>query len=274
MSKIGIVCALYIEAKPFIKFLKLKPIKSLSSLQLFGNDVFELIVTGTSKTASACGTTYLLTKNSDISTVVNIGICGSKKENIGDIFLIKKITDFDTKRNFYPDILIRNQTDFDIKNIITVSTTLSKKDVDDSLIDMESSGFYEAASNFLNADKIQVIKIISDNLDKEKLDSKEIESLINKHIKKIIEYIIQFTENETSCFSKLEETIIINFINKYHLTLTQKRKFKNILWSLKIQTDEDINNILKKYLFDQAKSRKKDLSKMILENMEKNLIQF
>jgi hypothetical protein len=211
---LNVVTALKTEAEPIIKYFKLK-----CKDNIWQNDKINLIITGSGKIKSAVNTALLLNKFP--YKTINFGIAGSETYEISQGFFIHKITDTDTGFEYYPDFFKENSSEL---------FCVSKPEKYYTLVDMESSGFFEAAYKFLSVEKIILYKIVSDS-PKEKINQKIIPSLIEKHIS-VIEELIE-NENEKN-FEDIE-----NYINeakiKMHLTQTQLNELKNRLMYLKIK---------------------------------------
>ena len=198
---LNIITALKIEAKEIINHFKLKQINGI-----YQNDKINLIITGSGKIKSAINTALLLQKYPYKS--VNFGIAGSNKFEVGDGFFIEKIIDEDSKYEYYPDYF---------KNSATLHT-VSKIGKYYELVDMEGSGFFEAAYKFLSVEKIILYKIVSDT-PKEK--PKNIQELIKKHIPILEEMIEEKKEEELE-------------INSEFLTHSMKSELKNLLTYAKL----------------------------------------
>ena len=200
---LNIVTALYEEAKPIIKHFNLKP-----NMQLYQNNYINLTITGSGKIKSAIKTSLLLNRYK--YKTLNIGISGSSKHEINKGFFIHKITDFDTSFNYYPDFFENNS-----EEIVCVS----KIGEYFPLVDMESSGFFEAAYSFLNVDQIILYKIVSDTPEDKNFD---INHLISSHLEVIEELLDEEKDNNIN----LE---IESIINKMTLTHSMKSELITLL---------------------------------------------
>lgn len=93
---IYIACALYDEAVPWIKALKLKKNTAASKFQIFESEAAYLAVTGTGMMNAAVALTYLCTLHmpGKHDIFVNTGVCGAAKEcgAQGSLYLVHKIT--------------------------------------------------------------------------------------------------------------------------------------------------------------------------------------
>jgi hypothetical protein len=146
------------EASPLIEYYKLSGVKT--SFQCYSNEksgVF-LIISGVGKVRSAVATAFALNYNHD-GFIVNFGFCGcSPVQDTGILVIANKITDFDTKKSYYPDILFEHNME---EVELVCVPHVQKKPV--GFIDMESSGFYQAAVSFVKSHETAVIKLTSDH---------------------------------------------------------------------------------------------------------------
>jgi len=212
MSLKAIVAAFYKEVAQLIKHYKLK--KENTPFEIFKNDEIIVIISGIGKINSAIATTYLLS-NYDIDFCINFGIAGSSKFKVGEIFLINKIN-----KNLYPDILYTHP--FKESEIICSDKIITNGDF--KLVDMESEGFFKAATKFLPLENIFIIKIVSDNLICFRPDDNFMNNLISPHLQNITTFIDNLEKKEKFRFN---ETYLKDLITTYHLSKSQKEILKN-----------------------------------------------
>lgn len=236
-----IVSALYIEAKPIIEYYSLKKDVLDKYFQVFKNDDIVLIITGVGKINSSIAVSHLLTKYilgmDDI--ILNIGICGTKDDNIniGNIFLINRIKDNETKRDFYPDILIEHP--FEESDIETFSYPVVKPGLMSAkLCDMESSGFYQAASKYMQTHQIYLLKIVSDRIGVDTIDKNLVYNVVKNNMDKIDKFIntLKSMFKEQKIFSDEEQKIISDIIKKLKLTLSQQHILYKSCLHFKVRT--------------------------------------
>ena len=156
-----------------------RPLKDLES------DDLEIITGGVGKVnaAFAVGRVFPrpLTRADLLSdAVVNIGICCSKDKE--GLFLVNKITDSTTGRDFYPDII--RVSGLPECSLISSDDTVTDPETG-FLYDMEASSIFEASSKLISPDRIIVMKIVSDHGDTSELTSEKISDLIYGHIVEI-----------------------------------------------------------------------------------------
>ena len=158
---IHIITATNHEAKFFINYLKLKKINSIKEFQIYFNEKFSLTISGIGKINSAisvCTTYHELGKIKN-NCWINIGIAGHSSSIVGELFIINKIIDSASLKNYYP-------YSPNINKVSQLScTTYDKVDskYSNSLSDMELSGFYQTANKYSYRELIHSLKIVSDN---------------------------------------------------------------------------------------------------------------
>lgn len=169
------ITALQCEAKPIIKQYKLKRDMCADGFMIYRGERIALIISGTGKMNAAIAVTFLLSNiNSPLEDVLlcNWGCCASNDSNhkLGDVFVIHKIYDQDTGRDYYPDLPLslektipQNTICCRSKPFLIEEKTKDKKERSPSLFDMESAGVMASATKFLKSHQILLIKAISDH---------------------------------------------------------------------------------------------------------------
>ncbi len=161
------------EAQPIIEFLNLTK-KEDKNFQIFSNHDTTLIISGMGKINSAIAVTYIKPNNK----IINIGICGSSSHKIGELYKIKKIIDKSNQK-----VIHINK---DGETLTCVDTPQNNpNEFKNTLVDMESFGFYQAARKFVKKEDIELYKIVSDNISDTILTTKEVHDLITPHLKKL-----------------------------------------------------------------------------------------
>ncbi|MBM3265713.1 MAG: hypothetical protein FJY97_20145 [candidate division Zixibacteria bacterium] len=180
------VAALHPEARPLIAHFRLEQDIASRALPVYRRDDIALTVSGVGRLKSAIATTHLITRiATQDAAILNIGIAGSTQaENtgpvaIGDMFLIHRIVEAASEREFFPDMLM--PTDLSETTCTTVDRPLDRVDgmnVADGLVDMEAAGFFQAAAVFLPPHRIGCIKIVSDFLEVRRFDKNWVGNLV------------------------------------------------------------------------------------------------
>jgi spore photoproduct lyase len=230
---IKIITALNCEAKPLIDFFKLDYINEERMYPLYKNENISLIITGTGGINTSIANTYFLTKYNNTDFILNIGICGSLKNDIpiGKPFFINKIGSPYFNKVFYPDIIINH--DLSENSICThnkvINSSTSITNTSCSLVDMEAYYYFASSVKFLPQHKISLIKIVSDYLDTKTITPNFVGSLISKNLPQIENIILKFMEYEKKyqkhIFIEYENNLIKTIINNFNLTEYMKNEF-------------------------------------------------
>ena len=157
-NEINIVVAMKREAMPLINYWDLKE----NSKKFYSNKKkkINLIISGIGKKRAEKATIYLAEQTNNDSFFLNLGIAGHKNYRLGEIILISKITDNKTKYSWYPSLLWKTK----IKKTPLITVGFPKiRYTTNFLYDMEASGFFKGAREFVGPEMVQCIKIISDN---------------------------------------------------------------------------------------------------------------
>lgn len=259
---IYISTAMHMEAKWFISTLKLKKVNESTRFQIFKNDNIVLVVSGVGMMASAMATTYILTKYKAKSDdlFINIGVCGSKDENvpIATTILCNKIINHDTKKCFYPDILFKHPFyEGTLESFSSVVDENLKYRIQGEFVDMEGAASYEAAALFLQPQQINIIKIVSDALKSENLTPKKVEELIKLNANTICEWvkkIYEIHDEKEELFLQKEKDCIESVREKLRLTVSMYYELIKLARHYKLRIG-DIEEIIKPFLQIECKSK-------------------
>ncbi len=199
--------ALSSEAKPWIDALGAKPDKEQGHFRFYSTDEHFLAVTGTGKIQMALAVAELAGKIPKEKRkgfrIWNLGIAGSAlpSQKRGDFFWIHKIKDFSRGFEFFPERLETfslsreaHLTTFDrpiassrFSEIETPFLILKEEEIERlELIDMEGSGFFEAASIYFELEQIQLGKIVSDHLEGKFCRPEDVSELMKIHLDSLL----------------------------------------------------------------------------------------
>ncbi len=269
-----IVTALYIEAKPIIEFYKLTKRMDIHEFEVFHNDNISLIISGTGKIKSAIACTYLLTiyKPTKHDVLVNIGFCGTNIEELkkGTVIMINKVTDNETKRDYYPDVFIN----YGRKYPVTCFSHIVKREETDikTNVDMESTGIMEVCQKFIYSHQVVLIKIVSDYLSSGKIDKAYLNTLIVDKLH-VIDDIIKKTVSIININEEIditEETKFAKLISdNIYLSDAMKIKLLSEVRKSKIRGLNAIE-ILNKYagIKTNIKTERKEIFERILQELK------
>ena len=261
-----IVTALNSEARPLIDHFELKKNPDSKRLDLFENDKIKLIVSGIGKIRSATAVSYLLTKNIGFhSVVVNIGISGSinKKRPIGELCYIHKIVDHATGREFFPEnFLVHDFPEASVETFDKPVEGNENESIAVDLVDMEASGFYQAASMFVETQCIYCLKIVSDHLELSHISKEFVSDIVHQNatkVEKFFDLVMKFHLTEPALMTTEEQNSIDTISGNLNLTAVQSDRFSAWCRSAKVR-GQDLAAQLKPYLSVKynTKSENKD----------------
>jgi len=224
------VCAYHMEAIAIIDRHKLKKDLSIDQFPYYCNGNIGLIETGPGKQNTAIACAYITGKfNINKSAWLNIGISGHRSLPIGQGVLCNKVTDDETRTNYYPDMRFKDS--LTVKALLTVNRPESQYE-SDNMYDMEASGFFHSCSRFSTLEHIHSYKVISDNQANsfDSFNKAQTQDLINHCLMEItslsstlIEAIIKY--QKTYCLP-VEFQILVQ---KLHFSVTQQEQLKILL---------------------------------------------
>ena len=256
-----IVTALHLEARAILDRFKLKRDTASSRIPLFRNADICLAISGTSKVRSAVATTWLLSQFADLegAAVLNFGLCGCRdpKIPVGELFVINKIIDAATGRSFFPDILFRH--DLPERSLATYDRPVVENqlhDTCDRLVDMEASGFFQAAASFLPPERILCAKLASDHLEGRRLSKQRLEPLLENRVGDLERILAQAEQLSIEPFRHTEADIAIlkSLKEALALTVTQVHQLDDWARGYCIRNDSGLA-ILKPFLIRPCKTK-------------------
>jgi len=180
-----LVSALFPEARPLVRRLALKKRALGRGLELHMGGETALLVTGVGKVPAAVrvARALQLPELEGVDRVVNVGICGCSDTSValGTVFLANKIEEAATGRSFFPDMLVRHSfTEAALVTVERPKTDGAGEPEEPMLYDMEAAGIFQAAAEFVTADRLHFIKIISDHLEGGQFSKEWIEALVEE----------------------------------------------------------------------------------------------
>ncbi len=241
---IHIFCALPCEAEPIIQYFKLTGLKQHNLFRLYQSKdkQISLAITGIGKLNAASAVSYhhacIETQTSDIW--LNIGVAGHVNIPVSEARLINKITDYQNKSCWYPQILFKSSCDS--ASLITLDSPSTE--YQESIFDMEAAGFYQMAIRLGTAELIHSLKIISDNHEQSTstVNAKSVKKLITDHtetIESILDALKPFAIEMASINSDPEH--YQSFIEQWRFTQSERVQLSRLLrlWAVRLP-DQDV----------------------------------
>jgi len=240
---IMIFTALYCEAKPLIRFFDLKKDPRFNMFQVFKNEDIILLVTKPGIVNAAIGVTHLCSvyPPGPCDFLLNIGICGAKNRNmpIGTVYLCNKIYEMETGLSYYPDMIFAHP--FEESGIVSSSNPVLEKhaaDMPENLADMEASGVYRAGMLFFQPHQMFFVKIVSDYLQFDKIDSNSVNELIERNMPEIASWITRLHNSMMDTpplFTPDEEKMLAEVSKNLRLTVSMQNQLRQAANYYKLQ---------------------------------------
>ncbi len=242
-ARLNIVVALPCEARPFIDYYKLKKVNACKEFSVYNNslETIFLIVSGIGKIKSAIATTYLagLGQFDKTHTYLNIGLAGANFAKLGDVFVATKVKDIACGVTYYPSQYSAVKIPgAEIHTHNFPQTSYPKA----AMVDMEASGFFQAANLLVVKEHIQVVKIISDNseLHQQELTSKKASYLIATEIKQVdglVSALLGLSASEAKIAASV--SALVECLQRWHFSVYQQHQLEELLrrWQLIVKQD-------------------------------------
>lgn len=262
-----IFVALTCEAKPLIRYWRLKKQIDSHPFTIYSNAQLVLVVSGPGKLAmaGAVGYAMALYRNSSWPVLLNIGIAGHKSHELGSVHLAHKIIDTESMKCFYPQCLSEGIALG--KSEVLKTVNVAEHDyAGECLFDMEAAGFYEMAVKFSNCELIHCLKVISDNgiSGAENIDEQKVDLWMEQSLPVCLGIVEQLTKRRSVLHFTSQNDIYTLISAKYNLTASNAVKLKAMLqrWKLLGGSQEAVEKIaeansLKKFIsgFEEAIER-------------------
>ena len=231
--------ALQEEAKSLVEQLALIK-QSASPFPMYHNGNLKLVVSGVGIDAACTAVGYIASQHARSQTLfwLNIGTSGHKTFPIGKVVVASKISSNNDSKTFFPTPIFSDN--FVLNDIVSHSKPVANYP-DRACVDMEASGFCNAASRFSLSDYIQVVKVVSDNAEHpiNKIGKNSLKlsmSLAARDICDLVRQFIRFAEREVR--NELNFKLPKEF-TEVHLTETQKVQIKKGLRKLSVLSNKD-----------------------------------
>ncbi len=182
-----IITALHAEAAPIIEKYNLQKVSD-HPFPYYTSDTLTLLISGMGPLNSAVAVTWYLSTQTKPEKLVNIGICASRQKEVkpGTCYHVRKIIDAPGGKVWH---LPQKALHLPQASVTTYAAPQKNISTKTELIDMESSGFYTAATKFLPKETIALFKIVSDHGTTEIPASEFVHELINRNLPRIEDLI-------------------------------------------------------------------------------------
>lgn len=233
---INFVIALHAEAKPIIEHFSLKKIQTRQPFPTYTSQDYSLIISGIGRCNSAAATTWLasLSHSTNARTDdiwLNVGIAGHKDQPLGKLMCSHKITEQSTNKSWYP---VQIKSMVESSNLLTLDQVTTDY-IENSLHDMEASGFYASALRFTTTELAQCLKIVSDNNQNsiENISKEFVHELIESNIasiKSVSDYLVEISLDSLPPDTlDLDLDLEQSITQRWKFSVTQTRQLQRLL---------------------------------------------
>ncbi|MEM7027720.1 MAG: hypothetical protein AAF410_05800 [Pseudomonadota bacterium] len=245
---IHLFCALPCEANPLINHYGLKQLKGNQLFKLYSaeDSLISLTLTGVGKSNAAAAVAFHAASLQPLTSDIwlNIGIAGHEKAELGECFLVNKITEPNNQHAWYPQFVGRMPCpSLPLQTIDTPS-----KNYQTTLFDMEASGFYSIAIRIGTAELIHCIKIVSDNASQDfgSVNKNLVSQYISKHITTIDEIIAALLPHAEELMKMTAMPDSFNqMLEQIHFTATEQIQLGRVLkqWQVRLPEMNPVDHI-------------------------------
>lgn len=197
-----IVMAFYAEAAPLIEAMQLKRSKEETVYDTFQDENRDvvLILTGVGKLQAAVAVSHICTKYRLGKEDFLLHIGSAAGAEIGNVYVINRIQDKETKHFYYPDVLFRHE--LPECGVVTVGRPLDDGVPEGGcLYDMEAVGVYQGCVPYLGQHQMAFLKVASDAGEAAGMTAEKLREIIGKRVPdilQVVETIRIFMESQKS----------------------------------------------------------------------------
>jgi hypothetical protein len=171
---------------------------------------------------------------------ITIGIAGAPRglAERGDLFLVHKVRDISTNSRLYPDILLKHS--LRELSLDTHDHPVTMPPTQQALVDMECSGFMQAATTLVAPSEVAVLKVVSDNCDGTRVSPAEVSKLI-RAVSDSITNIITSLRTELSPPSRLNADhteVLHRVVSHARLSVTQRIELERAMLATRARGED------------------------------------
>ncbi|MCH9647357.1 MAG: hypothetical protein K0U98_03900 [Deltaproteobacteria bacterium] len=225
------VVAMGCEARPVIARYGLKSVADDLPFPVFRKEDRWLVVSGIGRVNSAAATAFLFQLSGGRRNCgwINFGCCGHASWPVGEVLLAHKLVDASNDRSWFPPLAF--SAPCRTSTVCTVDRPERRYAVDQGY-EMESVGFFAAASRFATAELVHCLKVVSDGPGDrlEQLTAAKITSLLEAHGDTLGTLV---TANEALAAELLSAhgvpAELSEILERWHFTVAQERQLRRLL---------------------------------------------
>lgn len=282
------------EVKEIISSFGLKKVHGIK-FDVYEGEELKLVICGQGPVNAAAVVGFLggYYEFSQDDILINFGTCGadspldeSEKYQRGDVIIVNKIVEKETKKTFYPDMLFSN--DFCEGCLVSSVTSMTKPAFEEkkdfvcnekmqNIYDMEAAAIYQAASNFVGPHQMVFVKVVSDF--GEKIGPQDVRNVISAsfhQVKSFIDRCIEISKENDMSELKLINEKTDQVVEKLSVDMKCSKTMTDLLRQLiKYQILENTNYedvIEDMYAEELLPCKSKKEGKVCLENLKQRLL--
>ena len=232
------VVALDCEAKPLISALAMKRRKehSLWSVYSSRDESRWLVVSGVGVVASSAATAFLaaIAMPTRYCCWMNVGIAGHPSLELGTLCRAVKISTSNGKKVWYPAEVTGDAP----RGEVLQTCGEPRRDFPGGgLVEMEAAGFYETAARMASRERVQVLKVVSDNADNDfekSITRERVVEWMTRSVDRIVGYAERLCELDRKSRDRERERSVLWEGVEVHVTVTQRFQVERLLERLQV----------------------------------------
>jgi len=227
------VVALDCEARPIIDALRMKRRSDDRPWPVYvsADETQWLIVSGIGRVASAAATAYLAAMVAPPGSAcwLNFGIAGHPSLDPGELRRAGKVIDVAPQRVWYPSEITRSAPKTEV---LTTVDKPGREFPGGGLVEMEAAGFFPTASRVATRERVQVVKVVSDNA-RETFETSITPARVSGWVTRVLPDLFRYADALRTVAREVGDRACDRFDLlegvTFRLTVTQMRQFERLI---------------------------------------------
>ncbi len=226
---VTVICALASEAQALIEHYRLKPARE-RPLRVFGEHPMRVVISGIGSHASAAAVGFAagLDEPRGDDIWLNLGIAGHRSLGLGTPLLAARISHHGRDSAWYPSLLFTPPCA--VAELITHDHAVTDYPLN-ALCDMEAAGFMAATSRIAAGDLVQVVKVVSDNVESgiDGIERGRVQALMRSALPIILTLIERLRELAERLPQPNDDSCAAALLTRWHFTYAQSTQLRQLL---------------------------------------------
>ena len=226
---VTVICALASEAQSLIDHYHLKRARE-RPLRVFGEYPMRVVISGIGSHASAAAVGYAagLHEAHGDDIWLNLGIAGHRYHSLGTPLLVARVSHHGRDGAWYPSLLFAPPCA--VAELITHDHAVTDYPPD-ALCDMEAAGFMAATSRIAAGDLVQLVKVVSDNVDSgiNGIERGRVHALMHGVLPTVLNLIACLREVAARLPLPSDDSCAAALLTRWHFTHTQTTQLRQLL---------------------------------------------